>query len=43
MIAQAIEEEWKGQRSHKFTTNRKHVYLPKTSAKIGLKEKVFDG
>jgi len=43
MLRTTTEEEWKGQKSHKFTTNRMHVELHKPIHKIGLKEKVFDG
>ena len=35
-------EEWIGQKSHKWTSNRKHI-LPPSYSQDGIKEKLFSG
>ena len=35
-------EEWMGQKSHKWTTTRKHV-IPPNYYKENIKEKIFSG
>lgn len=37
-----LSEEWKGQRSHKFKSNRAHVAPPGIQSE-SVKEKIFSG